>query len=83
MKEKLIRLVEKAITGAYSVKLKREVYMGVPKVFPIFALSFIISAIGSTKDNNLITALGLLLTVIGIFGFFYYNLFPGRLPKGK
>lgn len=83
MKEKLIRLVEKVITGAYSVRLKRGVYIGVPKVFIIFALSFIISAIGATKDSNLITAFGLMLTVLGIFGFFYYNLFPGRLPKKK
>jgi len=82
MKEKFFKFCEKYLTGFYSVKVKKDLYVNFPKLAPIFTLAFILSALGEIKGIDLVEYIGYVLIIISIFGFFYYNIFPNRRPKG-
>lgn len=81
MKDKFFKFCEKFIAGGYETKIGKT-YVGTPKVAPIFLAAFIISTIGQINENPVITYTGFTLIAVGIFGFFYYNIFPSRRPKG-
>ena len=81
MKELFFKFCEKFLAGIYSVKLRGGLYLNFPKIAPIFTLAIILYAIGETKQINNITNISYALIVLGFFGFFYYNIFPSRLPK--
>jgi hypothetical protein len=81
MKEKFFTFCEKYFTGGYNIKVKKDLYVTFPKIATIFTIAFILVTLGEVKEVDLITYIGYILTGIGFFGFFYYNLFPNRIPK--
>lgn len=81
MKNLFFNFCEKFIAGGYETKIGKT-YVGTPKVAPIFLAAFIISTIGQIKELPTVTHIGFTLIGVGIFGFFYYNIFPSRRPKG-
>lgn len=81
MKEKIFNFCERFIAGAYETKIGNQ-YVGTPKVAPIFLVAFLMLTVGDLKDLSIITYAGLFFLATAFFGFFYYNIFPGRLPKG-
>lgn len=80
MKEKFFKFCEKFIAGGYETKIG-DTYVGTPKIAPIFLVAFITSAYGQLSNLPLVMYIGFTLIGVGIFGFFYYNLFPSRIPK--
>jgi hypothetical protein len=81
MKNKFFNFCEKFIAGGYETKIG-DTYVGTPKIAPIFLVAFITATIGQLNELPVVTYIGFTLTAVGIFGFFYYNLFPSRRPKG-
>jgi hypothetical protein len=81
MKEKIFKFCESFIAGVYSVKIGKEKYVAFPKVAPIFTVGIPLYGIGEYKDIDLAMYTGAVLVAIGFFGFFYYNIFPSRIPK--
>lgn len=80
MKENFFKFCEKLLTGSYKTKINK-IYLETPKVLPIFLTAFILATYGELSDVPLVMYIGFTLIGVGIFGFFYYNLFPGRRPK--
>lgn len=81
MKNYFFNFCEKFIAGAYSIKIGKELYTGMPRIFPIFLVAFLISLIGERNDIKSLYYFGFFLILVGIFGFFYYNIFPKRVKK--
>ena len=81
MKNKFFIFCEKFIAGGYNFKIGK-LPLGMPKIFPIFVIAITISAYGQLTNSLPITYTGFTLIWVGVFGFFYFNLFPKRRPKG-
>jgi hypothetical protein len=80
MKNLFFKICEKILTGGYSVKIKNK-YITFPKLAPIFFLGTVISSVGEVMYNDLFIYSGWGILLIFVFGFFYYNIFPNRIPK--
>lgn len=81
MKEKFFNFCEKYLTGGYSLKIKKDLYLGFPKLAPIFTVAFITATVGNVSGIPIVEYLGVFLVAVGVFGFFYYSIFPSRRPK--
>lgn len=80
MKKKFFNFCEKWIVGGLSIKLKKDLYLNMPKVAPYFIAGFTSTAFGEEYLNDYLYFTGILLLVVGIFGFFYFNIFKSRRP---
>jgi hypothetical protein len=81
MKEKILTFLEKYLTGFYSIKLTKDLYLNFPKLAPVFTLAILVYFIGETYTIKSITYVGYLLVALSVFGFFFHNIFPNRKPK--
>ncbi len=80
MKKYFFNFCEKFIVGGLSIKLKKDLYLNLPKVAPYFITGFVSTAFGEEYSNNFLYYIGIFLLSVGIFGFFYYNMFKSRRP---
>lgn len=78
MKDKFFKFCEKYIVGGYSIKLKKNLYLGFPKLAPIFTLSFILGTLGQLNESNPLIYTSYVLMIVGVLGFFYFDIFPSR-----
>lgn len=83
MKEKSHKFCEKFLAGNYSVKVGEQKYLGFPKIAPIMTIGIPMYGFGEYLDRTPLIVAGAALTAIGLFGFFYYNIFPSRKPVDK
>ncbi len=81
MKNKFFNFCEKFIAGGYEIKIG-STYVSWPKIAHIFLFAFITATVGQLNEIPVVTYIGFSLIGVAIFGFFYYNLFPNRRPKG-
>ena len=73
--------MEKYVVGGLSLKLKKDLYLNIPKLAPYFTTSFLIITFGQKYQNDWLYFGGVSLLLFSIFGFFYYNIFKSRRPK--
>ena len=78
--EKFLSFCEKYLTGSYEIH-KNQKYFSFPKVAPILTSGILLSGIGDSINLPIMTYCGYPLIIIGLFGFFFYNIFPSRLKK--
>jgi hypothetical protein len=81
MKETFFNICEKYLTGFYSIKIKRDLYLNFPKLAPVFTIAFGLSFLGYKYEVPIVEYIGNVLVAVGVFGFFYHNVFPNRRPK--
>ena len=81
MKKHFFNFCEKWIVGGLSIKLKKNLYLNMPKVAPYFMVGFTSVAFGEEYLNDYLYFTGILLLVVGIFGYFYFNIFKSRRPS--
>ncbi len=72
------KFAEKYLVGAYCFKIFGY-YTTVPKISPIMMLGIYLA--GFYQDSPLILGIGTSIIAVGLFGFFYFNIFPDRRPK--
>lgn len=80
MKKLLQSLFENHLTGAYSIKVGKK-YISFPKLAPVMTAGFL--SLGLSNGNEFFKYAGIVILLVGLVGFFYYNIFPSRLPKKK
>ena len=81
MKERVLKFLETYLTGAYHLKLKDNLYANFPKLAPVFTIAFLVTLIGDINEIKIISYIGYFIIFVGLFGFFFYNIFPSRRPE--
>ena len=81
MKEKFFNFCEKYLVGPASIKLKENLYINFPKTAYYMVGGVLMFGIGQALTSSLVLGLALIGLLTGFFSFFYYNIFPNRLPK--
>ena len=81
MKEKLLKFLETYLTGTYHLKIKDKLYLNIPRLAPVFTVAFLVRLIGDTQEIPFVIHIGNVLILVGLFGFFFYNIFPSRRPQ--
>lgn len=79
----LLDLVEKHLVGPLNQKIgKSKYYLHCPKLGPFFTLAFIVAYLGQYKfEITWLMVIGYVMIVISVFAFFFYKIFPSRIPK--
>lgn len=80
MKNFLQNIFENHLNGSYFIKVGAK-YISFPRLAPVMTAGMITTGLGGY--NNVVGIIGITTLVIGLIGFFYYNIFPSRLPKSK
>jgi hypothetical protein len=77
-----MNIIEKLLVGGYSIKIGKK-YISFPKIAPLMTIGILLAGYYQpTGENNIpLFITGLVLIFIGLFGFFYFNIFPSRKPK--
>jgi len=81
LKQKVLMFFEKHLTGGYSVKLKKDLYLNFPKLAPVFTAAILFYFLGETYNVKILTYIGYLLVILSIFGFFFHTIFPIKFKK--
>lgn len=79
-----MNLIEKTLVGAYSIVYNNK-YHTFPKIAPIMMIALPLMGYfqKSSVDVPALFYTGLALFLIGLLGFFYFDIFPKRKPKTK
>lgn len=79
-----MNLIEKTLVGAYSIVYNNK-YHTFPKIAPIMMTGIPLMGLfqESSIDIPVLFYIGLVLFLIGVLGFFYFDIFPKRKPKTK
>ncbi len=77
-----MNIIEKILVGGYSIRIGKK-YIGFPKIAPFMTSGILLAGYYQPSGENMILGftVGLIFVFIGLFGFFYFNLFPSRKPK--
>ena len=80
-----MNFIEKALVGAYVLVYNKK-FHSFPKIAPIMVTALTLMGLfqdGSLANIPVLFFIGLGLLLIGLVGFFYFDLFPKRKPKTK
>ena len=79
-----LNFFEKALVGAYSIKIGESKYLNFPKLGPFMTLAITLAGLcqkDSLWDIPFLFWTGVVMMVIGLVSFFYFHIFPKRRPK--
>jgi len=79
--KKILDFCQEYLTGGYSVKVKKDLYVNFPRIAPVFMTAFLLVGLSDYFQIELLSYIGYGLLPIGLFGFFFYNIFPSRNKK--